>query len=275
MDDEKKQIGVPDPLSVAGFAERWDSLPELLALPLSLEEWVSKLNDPKSGAAELLLSQFLDMSMEVSLCNGVFNDVPLPGPESASRYRTIADLLATWLDAGSSIDPSPLLEASAARDGLGESLDPVPLGVNVPEEAWRDWEAAHRRIAPTLRRAQLWLVCKGGGRLEDVDAKQQPTEPKPETAINSKLKEAAAIGLLLMSDGDLQKAEIAKRLGYAHQSGLRRFDAFDFWFRHREIALKLVSELKAMDQKSGHAPASTVDKYGVAVNENDPDDDLD
>jgi len=96
------------------------------------------------------------------------------------------------------------------------------------------------------------------------DSKKPVRDKDRSRGEQKELREAMAIGFLILSDGQDSKSEIAEKVGYADASGLRNATKFNRWFRNR----KLVEFFdRGMDQISNQR--SIVDGSGQGLN--DPD----
>lgn len=162
MSSGKKARTKFEPGSIEEMESHEAYISALLSSPMTWSEWATKLDSPNNGAAKILMDEFRSLSFDLTLFSGEFGEGRLPGPVKAGRYHRIANLLTTWLDARTSIDPSPLLEASRTRAAMGEFGDPVPTGRDVSEPVWKAWEAARDSAEVTLWRANLWLMRKAG-----------------------------------------------------------------------------------------------------------------
>jgi len=162
MSDRKKSRTKIEPGSIEEMEHHEAHISALLSSPMTWSEWATTLDSPKDETAQLLIDEFQSLTFDLTLFSGEFGDGALPGPEKAARYHRIANLLTTWLDAHTSIDPSPLLEASRSRAAMGELGDPVPTGRDICEDFWKRWEAARDRAEITLWRATLWIMRKAG-----------------------------------------------------------------------------------------------------------------
>lgn len=139
----------------------------LMRSPMSLADWCECLEKNENGEADDLIEEWRQLSFNLMLCSGILAGDPLPGPAEAQRYDMIADLLACWLDSGTSIDPSPLIKAALIRSSFGENRQPVPTSHDIPDAAWDGWESADGAAEIVLHRAQLRLRRNAGQRRKD------------------------------------------------------------------------------------------------------------
>lgn len=235
MNMGRKKKDIAGDVSEAAFDERETLIVAFLNAPLSLSQLIDRLDDPQDEAAGLMIDEWRRLAFMVGILRDDRPDEPLPGPADAGRFLQITELLTTWLDACTAIDPTPLLESVRARAELGEWKDPVPLNSDIPGDAWLSWEGSANRAELTLWRARLWLRKK-----LDTQPTARMTKADREKVQLEKIQAAIALLGLHAKSRDIAKCagvsrpKVIESQPYRKLMGIQRGGKRDSDARHSE-----------------------------------------